>query len=67
MDQYQGIPVLGVDEITDNTSIWFVAWGPRMPTTPLGRLKLRLSVLRARIPGAIRYLRGECDIAEWGE
>lgn len=46
----------------DTTSIWFVAWGPPLPRTRLGRWALKLSIFRWRLRDAWLVLQGKADI-----
>lgn len=53
MEQYHGIPVQGVDEITPNTSIWIVGFGPPVDLRPS-----LMKRVRYRVGGAWAVFRG---------
>lgn len=46
---------------------WDVAWGPPLPRTWWGRLKLRMRVRRDRLRDALSVWRGDAEAVPWGD
>lgn len=53
--------------VTWAKSRWDVAWGPPLPRTRWGRLKLRMRVRRDRLRDALAVWRGDMEAVPWGE
>lgn len=78
---FEGIPLREVDELDAGGLVyrpsaplppvtwsrWDVAWGPPLPRTAWGRLKLRLRLARHRARDAWRVWKGEAEAVPWDD